>query len=124
MNETNEKTPIIKAEIRHAEDVIEIEKLCFSDPWSDSSIVHAIDDDRIRCICLLQEEKVVAFAMYVFAADEGEILNVATRPEHRGQGHAKKLIRHVLGEGKKEGCKTVFLEVRESNASARGLFVV
>lgn len=122
MNESSDMAVIIKAESCHAASITEIEKLCFADPWSDRSIARAIDDDTVRCICLLHENIICAFAMYVFAADEGEILNIAVSPEHRGRGYAKKLVSHILNEGKNENCKTVFLEVRESNASARGLY--
>ncbi len=118
----NEGIAIVKAESCHTDSIITIEKSCFADPWSDRSIALAVENDTVRTVCLTQNNEVLAFAMYVFAADEGEILNIAVSPEYRGRGCAKKLMAHILDEGKKEGCNTVFLEVRESNSSARGLY--
>lgn len=115
-------TAVLKADGSHAQAIISIEKLCFADPWSDRAVLHAIEDDTVRCICLLQEDTVCAFAMYVFVADQGELLNIAVSPEHRSRGYAKRLMNYILDEGKNEGCKTLFLEVRESNTSAIGLY--
>jgi len=61
---------------------------------------------------------VAAFAV----GDDGEILNVAVDPAFRGRGLAGQMLDAVLIELGARGVKMAFLEVRESNESARGLY--
>ena len=52
------------------------------------------------------------------AADESEILNLAVEPESRRQGIASVLLAAALAASRAAGAKSVYLEVRESNAGA------
>src|SRR2546421_2461293 len=56
------------------------------------------------------------------AADEGEILNLGVAPTHRRQGIGRALVERVLQELAGLGVRTVYLEVRASNTSARRLY--
>ena len=56
------------------------------------------------------------------AADEGEILRIATRKDIRKSGLGKKLLTSVLSEMKKACVNEVFLEVRAGNESAIALY--
>ncbi len=51
-------------------------------------------------------------------SEELEILNLAVRREYRRQGIATELLADTLESGRTWRAKKVFLEVRESNASA------
>ena len=57
-----------------------------------------------------------------FGADEGEILNLGVVTVHRRRGVGKALVEHILARLGGEGVRSVFLEVRESNAAARRLY--
>jgi ribosomal-protein-alanine N-acetyltransferase len=62
---------------------------------------------------------------YIFAramADEGEVLNVAVRPDIRRQGLGRQLLDTVLEGFRNEGVATVYLEVRASNAAGRAFY--
>ena len=56
------------------------------------------------------------------SADEGEITNVAVRPDHRKKGIADAILTDVLSESQKRGARTIYLEVRESNLPAQKLY--
>ncbi len=56
------------------------------------------------------------------AADEGEILNLAVAPDGRRRGLGHALVRRVLEGLTSRGAQAIYLEVRESNASARRLY--
>ena len=122
MNNSDTGFEIRKAELSHAADIIRIEKASFSAPWSDASILSAIEDDVVKCICLLKDGAVAGYAMYAFVCDEGELLNIAVDPEFRGLGLGSILLSKVIESGKESGAETIFLEVRESNISAIGLY--
>ena len=50
--------------------------------------------------------------------DEGEILNLAVRPQNRRRGKGQALLSAILEQLHRRGVNKVFLEVRESNAVA------
>ncbi len=122
MNNSDTGFEILKAELSHAADIIRIEKASFSAPWSDASILSAIEDDVVKCICLLKDGAVAGYAMYAFVCDEGELLNIAVDPEFRDLGLGSILLSKVIENGKESGAETIFLEVRESNTAARTLY--
>lgn len=54
--------------------------------------------------------------------DEAEILNLGVAEAVRRHGIARALVRTLLAQFSAQGVRTVFLEVRESNHPARGLY--
>jgi ribosomal-protein-alanine N-acetyltransferase len=53
-------------------------------------------------------------------ADELHVMNIAVRPESRRRGLARRLLTSAISEHPE--ARTVYLEVRPSNASARSLY--
>ena len=51
-------------------------------------------------------------------ADEGEILNLAVRRQNRKKGEGRALLSAALEKLQRGGVRRVYLEVRESNATA------
>ena len=51
-----------------------------------------------------------------------EIENVAVAPGFRRQGIASQLVAAVIAQARQEDAAAIYLEVRESNAAARGLY--
>ncbi len=54
--------------------------------------------------------------------DAAEILNLGVAEPMRRRGIARALVRELLAVFSGSGVRTVFLEVRESNHPARGLY--
>lgn len=69
---------------------------------------------------LLDERGGLALARAV--ADEAEVLTIAVHPEARRLGVGRALLAAALAEAARRGAETVFLEVAETNAPARGLY--
>ena len=93
----------------------------FSDPWSANDFTECVASG----VPFLVAERRGVVAGYVVAhsaADEGEILNLGVAPTHRRQGIGRALVERVLQELAGLGVRTVYLEVRASNASARRLY--
>jgi len=54
--------------------------------------------------------------------DEAHVATVATHPEYRRQGIGKRLLAHALRLIMRDGARSSFLEVRESNLAAQEMY--
>ena len=104
--------------------VMEIERLSFRTPW----LRQAFEDElarpwaRVEVLRDAVTGRPVAYADYWLVADELHILNIATHPEARRQGHGARLLRHILEVARRASYRTVELEVRRSNLAAQALY--
>ena len=64
----------------------------------------------------------MGFVLFRKAADEAEILTICTRPAFRQKGHGKLLVQHMKSLLKKEGVRSLFIEVAVSNHAALALY--
>ena len=67
-------------------------------------------------------EGVIAYAVLWCIVDQGELANLAVRPEYRGQGYAARLLDHVLRNARERDVEAIYLEVRASNERALELY--
>ena len=66
--------------------------------------------------------RVEGFAVAHRIGSECEVENVVVNPESRRRGFGELLLRELMKWVQQAGCETVFLEVRDSNRAARGLY--
>lgn len=110
----------IFAENSDLDGIVEMEKEYFADSWSENSVKLHIDNKKV--IVIKFGENILGYCIFMVAADEGEILRIATRKNIRKAGLGKKLLTSVISEMKKSGVNEVFLEVRAGNGSAIALY--
>ena len=102
--------------------VAELEKLCFSQPWSKKSLELLLNDGiGVGMVCR-QDGIVCAYGGMMCAVDEGQITNVATHPDFRRKGFARAVVDALIRYAKNNHLDSISLEVRESNASAIALY--
>lgn len=101
-----------------------IERVSFSDPWSERAFASTLALDTAHFV--LAEERgsgaVAGYLVASFAGGEGEIANIAVHPERRGSGVGAALLDDALAAGVERGAEAIYLEVRESNQAARALY--
>lgn len=102
--------------------IAELEKKCFSDPWSEESFEGSIGSPFFYGILFEEEGQVCAYACEMVVFEDAEILNVAVAPSFRRQGLGVKLLLALEAYAKEKGAERLLLEVREGNVSARGLY--
>ena len=102
--------------------VTAIERECIASPWDENGFLSFMLREGTVFLVAEKDGNVIGHAGFVSAADEADITNVAVTASKRRQGVAGALIGHLLAEGKKRGIAKIFLEVRESNAPAIGLY--
>lgn len=101
--------------------VHQIETLSITPPWTKQGFVDGLANENAK-FYVAEQNQIVGYCGLYFAADEGEITNVAVSPECRGRGIADAIIEHVLMDTCVMGLSQIFLEVRASNIPAQGLY--
>ena len=99
-----------------------LEKLCFSDPWSEMSIASELQNIWAYWLVAVDEGMVAGYIGSQSTIDETDVMNVAVHPDWRRQGIAEKLIEQLIQELKNRGSHALMLEVRASNAPAIALY--
>ena len=115
---------LVAAERVHLPEVAAIEQACFSDPWSEASFRQALDNRTVFFRVAMDGAGglVVGYVVAWFAGGEGEIANVAVAPWARGRGIGGLLLDAAIGAAAERGAEALYLDVRESNVRARGLY--
>ena len=107
----------------HLDQVAEIERLCFSDPWSRRMLSEHLENESAATIVAQGTDgTVLGYAGLLVVLDEGYITNVAVRPEYRRQGIASELLEVFRRFGEGNHMAFLTLEVRASNTAARALY--
>lgn len=100
----------------------EIEKICFSLPWSLSQCANSLRQNSFAAFGLLRDERLLAYVSIYHAVPEMEILNLAVLPGFRRMGLGGRILSLVLQAGAKMGMQKAALEVREHNLPALALY--
>ena len=100
----------------------EIERRCFTDPWSQSGIRETIQYETAIALLVELGGVVTGYLMVRISGEEGEILNLAVLPEHRRRGIARELLERGFAALTAAGVREAYLEVRESNQAALTLY--
>jgi ribosomal-protein-alanine N-acetyltransferase len=103
--------------------VYDLERDLFSMPWSKTSFLFEVNDTRTSCpITLLEDGRVVGYAVGWFVADELHIGNVAVARAKQGTGMGKILVEYLLKEAAERSVVYATLEVRVTNVRAMNLY--
>lgn len=94
--------------------------------WSEREYdaLFAADAPPRRVLVAVNEtgDAVTGFLIALCATDAWEIENVVVAEEERRHGVASGLVRNLMTRARAAGATSVLLEMRESNAAARGLY--
>ena len=113
---------IVNMNESHVAQVAELEKICFSDPWSENSVASELKNP-LSCWLVAEEDGVAAgYIGSQTVMDESDMMNVAVHPDHRRKGVAESLVNELIEALKKRGSRCLTLEVRASNEPAKALY--
>jgi ribosomal-protein-alanine N-acetyltransferase len=105
------------------DEVLEIERASFSDPWSREMFRSELMLGGGTYARLAERDgALVGYLCAVIVADEAHLGNLAVDPSERRQGVAQALLDDLLESSRKRGIHRVTLEVRESNENARKFY--
>ena len=113
---------IVNMTREHTEKIAELEKICFSTPWSESGLNEEIDNPQSHFIVAVEDQKILGYIGVQEIVGEAYITNIAVFPEYRRQGVARKLLEKAIDDAKQRECIFITLEVRKSNSNAIALY--
>ena len=106
----------------HVSQVADLEKLCFSDPWSEKSVASELDNPLSLWLVAMEGECLAGYVGSQTVLDETDMMNIAVHPNYRRRGVAKQLVERLVETLKQRGSRCLTLEVRASNEPARKLY--
>ena len=113
---------LIPMEACHVPQVAALEKICFSDPWSEKSVSAELMNPLSLWLVAMDGEILAGYIGSQTVLGETDVMNVAVAPAYRRQGIAQQLILALVEALKARGSHCLTLEVRDSNTPARALY--
>lgn len=105
------------------EQVAAIERTSFSDPWSPRTFGGLLEAERVWFVVAERADgRLAGYIVMWFLVDEAEIANLAVAPDDRGRRVGALLLDAALAAAEARGIGTFYLEVRDSNRTARALY--
>ena len=102
--------------------VEEVERACFSMPWSRESFWEEASQEAAYYLLALDDGEVIGYVGVWLLGGEGHITNVAVAPERRRRGIAQALLLGLMKISHGRGVRSMTLEVRPSNEAALALY--
>lgn len=106
----------------HLDSLVELEKICFSQPWSYKSLEEELTNDTAYFYVALIDDEVVGYIGLYIVCESCFVTNVAVFPQYRKQGIATALLRRAFLTATSHGTDFISLEVRKSNIAAISLY--
>ena len=101
----------------------EIDVLSFTLPWPERSMRYEVEGNpAARCWVAEWDGRIAGVLILWMILDEAHIATIATHPDFRKQGIAKKLLIEALNIAHGEGAQSALLEVRAGNEAALKMY--
>lgn len=100
----------------------ELEKLCFADPWSVSAFSYELNNPLSLWLVAVDGDTVAGYVGSQTVMGESDMMNVAVAPKYRRQKIAEQLIIDLIRQLNDRNSKSLALEVRQSNLPAISLY--
>lgn len=113
---------ILRMNETHVAQVAELEKICFSDPWSENSVASELKNPLSLWLVAMEGERLAGYIGSQSVEGEADMMNVAVHPDFRRQGVGQALIVALVENLKNNGVRSLTLEVRASNEGAIALY--
>ena len=113
---------IRKMTAREVPQVAELEKICFSQPWSEKSVAGELENPLSLWLVAMDGDRLAGYVGSQTVMDETDMMNLAVDSEFRRQGVGEALVNALTASLKELGSRCLTLEVRDSNEAARALY--
>ncbi len=106
----------------YVEGIAQLEKQCFSDPWSANSISSELKNPLSLWIVAVDGKNIAGYVGSQSVMGWADMMNLAVHPDYRRQGVGEALINTLIRRLKDNDVTCLTLEVRKSNTPAIDLY--
>jgi [ribosomal protein S18]-alanine N-acetyltransferase len=119
-----EKILLRPMRLEDVEQVYAIDVASFSLPWSERSYRYELTENVQNSYLWVAETAggVVGMIVMWIILDEAHIATIATRPDYRRRGVARRLLVQALAGARERKASLAMLEVRRNNLAAQKLY--
>lgn len=112
----------IQADEINIAEIIELEKKCFTTPWTKNMFLSELHNENTLLYILMEKKSVVGYISLFKVLDEMHINNIAVDPDLQKRGYASIIMNKSIRIAKKLSITYITLEVRVSNIPAINLY--
>ena len=113
---------IIRMNESHVSQIAQLERLCFSDAWSENSIRSELTNQLSLWLVVVDGERVAGYIGSQTVLGWADMMNLCVSPDYRRQGIGEKLTMELERQLRENKVECLTLEVRVSNAPAITLY--
>ena len=113
---------IIPMNESHIHPIAELEKMCFSDPWSVNAMAYELRNPLSTWFVAVDGDTVAGYVGSQTVLGEADMMNLAVNPEYRRRGVGQALVERLIDDLRIKDAYCLTLEVRVSNNSAIALY--
>lgn len=107
---------------QHIPALAELEKVCFSTPWTEQGLREELDNHTAHFLVAQCGDAVVGYIGMFVVCESCYVSDIAVFPRYRRQGAATALIARAAADAAALGAESISLEVRPSNEAAVALY--
>ena len=113
---------IIPMNENHIHPIAELEKVCFSDPWSVNAMAYELKNPLSTWFVAVDGDTVAGYVGSQTVLGEADMMNLAVNPQYRRRGIGQALVEKLIDDLRSKDAYCLTLEVRVSNDSAIALY--
>lgn len=104
--------------------VLEIEKECFTHPYTRENYEYELQDNPCAYLYVLKndENEIVGFIDYWITFESCQLTKIAVAKKYRGNHYSCDMMEFMIEKAIEEECEAILLEVRVSNKVAISLY--
>jgi ribosomal-protein-alanine N-acetyltransferase len=106
----------------YLDQILEIENLSFSTPWSRKGFLQELENPIARLWALMCDRILLGYLSFWAVREEMQLLDLAVHPRYRSRGHGSYLLARMIDFACSKGISRIWLEVRASGSAARRLY--
>ena len=103
--------------------VMAVEAVVYEFPWSRGNFIDSLAAGHAAWTLHGESGQLLGYVVAMAGVDEMHLLNLTVAPEAQSCGHARFLLRELALLCRRQGARKLWLEVRESNARARNMYL-
>lgn len=108
--------------VEDLDQVMKIERELFSPPWTREGFFTYLTHKDAMFLVVEEKGEILAYCGLLMVLDEGDITNVAVRPDRQREGIGHFLMDSLIRLAQEQGVTTIHLEVRVGNDTAIRLY--